>query len=373
VKFGIDTHGCEREGEGNSTYTRNLSRSLLSLEGNDTFALLAGNPGHSFYRSLGASARFRVRAVAQHGGLGRILWTLARAAAHERVDALHVQYFAPVGYSGPLVLMIHDLSFLHVASSPPALRLALRALVPWSLRRATHVVTPSEFTRRELETRFGIASHRITVTWNGVRENFHPLTETEIRSVLTRYGLEPGFLFSVGRLNRRKNLGALLRAYAELRAQGRADLSLVIGGKPDHGADDILRSIRDSRRSNSVHWVGLLPDADLPAFYAAATCFVYPSLFEGFGLPLLEAMACGCPVVSSDRTSCPEVVGTAGLLVDPEDVMAIATAIARILDDDALRMDLRDRGLVRSQLFTWGESARRTLGVLRDAARKRPA
>src|SRR5262245_12767699 len=182
--FGIDTHGGEREGEGNATYTRNLSRALLRLEGEDTFALFAGNPGHSFYRSLDASARFRVRAVAQHRGLGRILWTLARAAAHERVDALHVQYFAPVGYSGPLVLMVHDLSFLHVASSPPGLRLMLRALVPWSVRRATHVVTPSEFTRRDLEARYGIASHRITVTANGVGEDFRPLTETELSSVL---------------------------------------------------------------------------------------------------------------------------------------------------------------------------------------------
>jgi glycosyltransferase involved in cell wall biosynthesis len=368
VHFGIDTHGCEREGEGNSTYTRNLSRSLLTLDGDDTFALFAGEPGHSFYQSLGATPRLRVRAVAQHGGLGRILWALARAAAHERVDALHVQYFAPLGYSGPLVLMVHDLAFLHVASCPPGLRLALRTLVPWSVRRATRVVTPSEFTRRDLQARYGVASDRISVTPNGVRENFYPLPEAEIRGVLTRYGLEPGFLFSLGRLNQRKNLGALLRAYAELRARGRAHLSLVIGGKVDHGVEDIVRGFRDSGRSKGVHWVGLVPDADLPAFYAGASCFVYPSLFEGFGLPLLEAMACGCPVVSSDRTACPEVVGAAGLLVDPEDVPAIAAAIGRILDDDALRADLRERGLARSRLFTWKESARRTLRVLVEAA-----
>src|SRR5207245_964423 len=182
-----------------------------------------------------------------------------------------------------------------------------------------------------------------------------------------RYGLEPGFLFSLGRLNRRKNLGTLLRAYAALRAQGRADLALVVVGKARHGVEELVRGFRESRQSSSVRWVGLIPDADLPAFYAGATCFVYPSLFEGFGLPLLEAMACGCPVVSSDRTACPEVVGAAGLLVDPEDVTAIAAAIARVLDDEALRADLRDRGLARSRLFTWGECARRTLGVLREA------
>ena len=368
MNFGIDTHGGEREGEGNSTYTRNLCRSLVELDGDDTFTLFAGDPGHSFYRSLSATPRFRVRAVAQHGGLGRILWALALAAARERLDALHVQYFAPLAYAGPVVVVVHDLSFLHVASSPPGLRLALRVLVPWSVRRAARVITPSEFTRRDLEARYRVAPERIRVTGYGVSGRFRQVPDTAIRAVLTRYGLEPGFIFSVGRLNRRKNLGALLRAFAMLQARGRTDLRLVIAGKVDYGVEELLRTFRDSGTSSRVRWIGAIPDDDLPAFYAGATCFVYPSLFEGFGLPLLEAMACGCPVVSSDRTSCPEVVGPAGLLVDPEDVTAIADAIARIADDEALRADLRDRGLARSRTFTWEESARRTLGVLREAA-----
>ena len=371
MNFGIDTHGGEREGEGNSTYTRNLCRSLLAADGDDTFTLFAAEPGHSFYRSLSTTPGLRIRGVAQHGGLGRILWALARAAASERVDALHVQYFAPLAYAGPVVVVVHDLSFLHVASSPPGLRLALRALVPWSMRRAARIITPSEFTRRDLEARYRVAPERIRVTWYGVSESFRPLPETAVRAVLARYGLEPGFIFSVGRLNRRKNLGALLRAFALLRAQGRTDLRLVIAGKVDYGVEELLRTFRDSGASSRVHWVGAIPDGDLPAFYGSATCFVYPSLFEGFGLPLLEAMACGCPVVSSDRTACPEVVGTAGLLVDPEDVAGIATAIAQILDDEALRADLRERGLARSRLFTWAESARRTLSVLREAAGRR--
>ena len=368
MNFGIDTHGGEREGEGNSTYTRNLCRSLLAVDGDDAFTLFAGDPGHPFYRSLRSSPSLRVRAVTQQRGLGRILWALARAAASERVDALHVQYFAPLTYAGPVVVMVHDLSFLYVAASPLGLRLALRALVRWSVRRAARIITPSEFTRRDLEARYGVDPGRISVTWNGVSESFRPLPETAIRTVLTRYGLEPGFIFSLGRLNRRKNLGSLLRAFAVLRAQGRADLSLVIAGKVDYGVEKLVRGLRESDRSSRVRWVGAIPDGDLPAFYASATCFVYPSLFEGFGLPLLEAMACGCPVVSSDRTACPEVVGTAGLLVNPEDVTGIAEAIAHVVDDEALRADLRDRGLARSRLFTWQESARRTLGVLREAA-----
>jgi len=366
VDFGIDTHGSEREGEGNSTYIRNLSRSILTLDGDDTFVLFAARAGHAFYRSLGSTPQFRVRAVTQHGGLGRILWTLARAAARERVDALYVQYFAPLGYASPVVLAVHDIGFVHVPESfPLSHRLLMRALVSRSVRRAARIITPSEFTRRTVEARYGIASHRISVIWPGVGENFRPLTKTETRAVLARYGLEPGFLFSLGRLNRRKNLGSLLRAYAALRAQGQAELPLVIGGKVDHGAHEILRGIGESSR---INWVGLIPESDLPAFYSGAACFVYPSLFEGFGLPLLEAMACGCPVVSSDRTACPEVVGNAGLLVNPEDVMAIAAAIARVVDQETLREDLRDRGLARSRLFTWKETAVRTLAVLREAA-----
>jgi hypothetical protein len=151
-----------------------LCRSLLAVDGNDTFTLFAGEPGHSFYRSLGTTPGFRIRAVTQHGGLGRILWALARAAAAERVDALHVQYFAPLAYTGPVVVMVHDLSFLHLASSPLGLRLAMRALVPWSVRRAARVITPSEFTRRDLEARYGVAPERIRVDLEWREREFSP-------------------------------------------------------------------------------------------------------------------------------------------------------------------------------------------------------
>ena len=323
-------------------------------------------------RSIGPSAPDRASACApwpSTAGSGGILWTLGRAAAGERIDALHAQYFAPLGYGGPLVLTIHDLAFLHVPGSfPRSHRLLMRALVPWSVRRATRVIAVSEFTRRDLEMRYGIPSHRISAIWNGVGQHFRPIEERETRAALARYGLEPGFVFSLGRLNRRKNLGALLRAFAALRARGPADLTLVIGGKVDHGTGDLMRAARESGRQGRIHWVGLIPEADLPAFYAGAACFVYPSLFEGFGLPLVEAMACGCPVVSSNRAACPEVVGEAGLLVDPEDATAMAAAIADILKDDDLRADLRQRGLARSRQFTWEETGRRTLAVLHSAA-----
>jgi glycosyltransferase involved in cell wall biosynthesis len=167
----------------------------------------------------------------------------------------------------------------------------------------------------------------------GRRRGFRPRPPEETAGCSARYGLVPGFLFALGRLNRRKNLERLLLAYGRLREAGVSDAPLVIGGKPDYGVDEVLRRARLSPDSRAVRFMGLIPDADLPHFYGGAACFVYPSLFEGFGLPLIEAMACGTPVVSSDRSAMPEVVDAAGLLVDPENVDAIADAIARVLSD----------------------------------------
>jgi len=368
VRLGIDAHASEREGEGNSTYLRGLIQALPAVDAEDEFVLFASEPHHPFYRTLASGARCRVRAFPRAGGLMRVAWSLGRAAAQEGVDCLHVQYFAPLRYRGPLVVTVYDLGFLHVPDSfPPGLRLALRVLVPWSVARASQVITTSEFSRRDMQRRYPVPPEKVAVVPGGVRAGFRKLDDAETRRVLSRHGLEPGFVFSLGRLNRRKNLGRLLLAHRALRAEGVSDAPLVIGGKPDYGVAEIRRGADLAGGADDVRWVGLIPEGDLPAFYSGAACFVYPSLFEGFGLPVLEAMACGCPVVSSDRAALPELVQDAGLLVDAERVDALAATIARVLGDAALRAELGERGLVRSRQLTWPEAARRTLAVYRRA------
>jgi glycosyltransferase involved in cell wall biosynthesis len=369
VLFGIDSHSAEREGEGNSTYSRNLISALFATGGDDDFALFAGNRDHPFYRSLPSRGRSRIMRIGQGRGLARLAWTLARAASRERVDVLHVQYAGPLGYHGPLVVTVHDLAFLHVPESfPPALRVALRVLVPRSVARASRIITVSEFSCRDIVARYAIRPEKITVIPLGVDARFHPLAVGAATPVLARYGLRPGFLFSLGRLNRRKNLERLLQAYARARAGGAPAVPLVIGGKPDYGIDAVLPGGRPLTESvDGVRWMGPIPDADLPAFYSGAAGFIYPSLFEGFGLPVLEAMACGTPLVTSDRAALPELIGDAGLSVDPENVEVLAEAMTRILTDHALVADLRRRGLERSRRFSWEETAKRTLAVYRDA------
>jgi glycosyltransferase involved in cell wall biosynthesis len=209
MDIGIDSHSAEREGEGNCTYVRGLVRGLLAQPESDRLTLFADDPSHAFYRSLGNAGRVRVRGVGPGGSVARLLRGLGTAAARARVDCLHVQYFAPLYSAAPLVVAVHDLGFLRVPQSfPRGLRLAMRVLVPRSVRRAARVITASDFSARDLIRHYRLPPERLSVIPLGAREEFRPRSYAEVQSVLTRYGLEPGFLFSLGRLNRRKNLGA---------------------------------------------------------------------------------------------------------------------------------------------------------------------
>jgi alpha-1,3-rhamnosyl/mannosyltransferase len=240
-------------------------------------------------------------------------------------------------------------------------------LVPRRIVRAARVITCYEFCPRDIERRNGVPPGKVTAIPLAAAGHFHPRPAAETAEVLARYGLQPGYVFALGRLNRRKNLERLLVAYRQLRASGACEAPLVIGGKPDYGVEAVLGRARLTPGESWVRFAGLIPDADLPHFYQGAACFVYPSLFEGFGLPVVEAMACGTPVIASDRSAMPELVDDAGVLVDPEDVDAIAAAMARVLGDRDLARDLARRGLERSRGYSWAQTADRTLAVYRDA------
>ena len=371
MRFGIDSHAVEMEGDGNSTYARNLIAELAASAEGDELALFARDAGHPFYRTLAPSGRCRTVGVAQGRGFARVGWALGRAAARAGIDALHVQYAAPLGYRGPLVVTIHDLAYLHVPESfPRGLRVALRVVVALSAARATRIITDSDFSRRDIAARFDLRPESIAVIPLAAARRFRPPAADDARNaaVLARYGLRPGFVFALGRLNRRKNLGRLLLAYGRVRGSGACDAPLVIGGRPDHGVEDVMSQARLSGQRESVRFVDYVPDDDLPVLFGAAAAFVYPSLFEGFGLPVLEAMACGTPVIASNRTALPELVGEGGLLVDPESVDALAAAMARVIGDRAFARELGARGLARSRRYSWADTARRTLSEYRAAS-----
>jgi glycosyltransferase involved in cell wall biosynthesis len=267
----------------------------------------------------------------------------------------------------PTVVTVHDLAFLRFNLHTPAKRRYLSLLTRLSVKRATHVITVSEFTRREVLDLLHVAPNRVTAIPNGRKEDFAPVAAPEVDRFREQHGLPPRFLLSVGTLEPRKNMATLIRAYAH--AKDQLDLPLLIGGGKGWLYDEIFALVRELGLEQAVRFIGFIPRDELQLYYASATAFVYPSLYEGFGLPLLEAMAVGTPVVTSDAGASIEVAGDAALIVPARDVAQMAQALVRVTHDAELRAELRTRGLSQAQRFSWEDAAQATLDVLRRAAR----
>jgi alpha-1,3-rhamnosyl/mannosyltransferase len=243
-----------------------------------------------------------------------------------------------------------------------------RTLFRIGLRRtakfADAVIVPSSATRRDLAARFPGLAQRIRVIPLAAAPRFVPLPEAEITAAISRFGLAyHRYLLFIGNLEPRKNLLAVIEAYNRLRAHRPAGPCLVLAGGEGWMNEKIHRAAKASPFASDITVLGHVPDEALPAVMNGALGFLFPSLYEGFGLAPLEAMACGTPVITSNRSSLPEVVGQAALLVDPGDTSEIADAMARIVEDDRLREDLRERGLKQALRFSWDETARLTLHV----------
>lgn len=289
-------------------------------------------------------------------------WALRKA----QVQLLHCPAFVGTRLSRvPFVVTVHDLSFLlYPEGFRKPNRLYLKSFTRWSVQRARRVIAVSDSTKRDVVRLYGIPPDKVDVVHNGVDPCFQPLPASETTAFKAEQGLPERFLLFVGTLEPRKNVARLIESYAHLPAD-RPPLILV-GGR-GWFYDEIFAQVRKLGLGENVRFAGFVPPEDLPRWYNAATLFVYPSLYEGFGLPPLEAMACGTPVVTSTASSLPEVVGPAGLLVDPTDSEALTEAMKRVLGDQDLQDEMRAAGLIQAQGFSWQETARRTAGSYRRA------
>ena len=371
MRIGIDAHAAEADGTGNATYIRGLVRGLLSVASGHELFLYATDRRHPFYRTIEArSARFALRELRPKLPLVRIPLALALAAARDALDILHVQYIAPPVHRGRLVATIHDLGFLRVPSTfSRAFVRRSTVLVRRTARRARRVLTGSEFSRRDLIAEYGLDPGKVAVIPYGVGPEFlaaPDAPEEDAARVLGRLGIEKPFILSVGRLNPRKNLPALALAFGRMKKETGLPHRLVIAGAEDYRTRQTLAAVAGAAPDIVV--AGLVADADLPLLYREAEIFVYPSLFEGGGLPVLEAMAAGAPVVASRTSSIPEMAGGAGVLVDPESVDDIAGALVRLSKDPELRGELREKGRARARAMTWEAAARATLRAYEEAA-----
>lgn len=260
------------------------------------------------------------------------------------------------------VFTLHDLIFLfHPETHKSLNRWFLTLMMPRFLRAADAVIAVSECTKRDAIRFYRIPEEKITVIYEGVNPRFRPASPETIAAVRARYGLPERFILYVGTIEPRKNLTTLLEAFHHLLAT--YDLRLVIVGKKGWLYERFFRRLRELGLENRVLFTGYVPDEDLPAIYSAADLFVFPSLYEGFGLPVLEAMACGTPVICSNTSSLPEVAGDAALLVDPTDARALTGAMEQVLTNERLWATLRAKGMERARGFTWEKAAYRTWEV----------
>ncbi|HHS97987.1 MAG TPA: glycosyltransferase family 1 protein [Chloroflexi bacterium] len=385
MRIGIDYTAAVRQRAGIGRYTRELVGALLHLPHSHRYILFAatGNlrpaPPHlapcDFAPCDFAPCDFApcdLRTVPLSDDWLARIWHRLRLpipveAVVGRVDLFYSPDFVlpPTLPRTRTVLTVHDLSFLHYPDHfVPKLVRYLESVVPRSVARADRVLADSEATRADLIRLLGVPPEKVEVLYSGVDPRFRPEPEPGERERLrARYGIgDQPYILSVGTLQPRKNFVRLIRAFARLRsAPLRLAPRLLIAGGRGWLYEEVLEEAE--RRGDRVRLLGFVDDADLPALYRNARLFVFPSFYEGFGLPVLEAMACGVPVVCSSASSLPEVAGDAALLVDPHDEEGLAAAMERALADETLRAEMRARGLQQAARFTWDRAARQLLSV----------
>ena len=303
----------------------------------------------------------------------RILWEQVVAPIELRrlhVDVYHAPaYVAPLVTSCPTVVTVHDLSFERLPHFfNRSNRMYLSAMTRASVSTARQIIAVSDSTRRELVELLGVPEHLITVIPNGVEPVFRPIEEDQVARFRSERGLPDRFILFLGTLEPRKNVRTLLRAFARLRRERGIDHSLVLAGAKGWLYESIFEETRALGLESAVLFPGFVPFEEQPLWYNASTVFAFPSIYEGFGIPALEAMACGTPVVCSDTTSLPEVVGDAGITVPPMDDVALADALWQVLDQPAKAARMRAAGLTRAKSFDWASVARATVAVYDAAA-----
>jgi glycosyltransferase involved in cell wall biosynthesis len=369
LHIAIDAHSVGAGLAGNETYITNLIEALAEVDVVNRYTLYVTRRA-AVERFARRWPNFHVQLTLPHTPFVRIPVTLVRELRRRPVDVLHVQYTAPPLAPCPVVATIHDLSFEHLRTTFKRRSwMQLRLTVRRTARRAAQVIVPSAFTCNDIAATYHVAPEHINIIPLAAATHFAPAAPAEVARVRRRYGLTEPYVLAVGSIQPRKNLARLVRAYSALRRARPHDKlpKLVLVGKKAWLYDETLRAVAECGLTQDVILTGYVPEADLPALYTAALCFAYPSYFEGFGLPPLEAMRCGAPVLAGDRTSLPEVVGDAGLLVDPFDEQALAAGLARLLDDPDLRATLRVKGITRAARYDWHDTARRTLAVYQRA------
>lgn len=383
MKIGIDYTSAIAQWAGIGRYTRSLVDALLREVRDDSLSLFStetptaerGFPddphvASQVWRAGGRVVGNRAATIIWH----RLRVPLPYEAVGGRVDVLHGPDFVlPPAMNTPRVATIHDLAYLtHPQFALPSLVKYLSASVPRSLRRASRVIAVSERTAQDLAAHYGIPRSRMTVIPLGVNLALRPVTDQDrLRDLDARYRLAHPLVLAVGTIEPRKDYARLIEAFARARTAAGGPKMLAIAGREGWLYDGVFRAVEEHGVGDVVRFLSFVPEADLATLYSTADVLAMPSVYEGFGIPVLEAMACGTPVLCSDGGSLPEVAGDAAMVVAAEDTPALTDGLVRAVSDMTLRAELRERGIARAAGFTWAETARRHLEVYHEVAGRR--
>lgn len=363
MRITIDARMINHTGIGR--YIRNILRNIAEIDGTNQYSALINDASESLKESGNIkfyTTRFKVPIYSI-----REQFMLLSDIRRQNPDLVHYPSFnVPRLCAVPAVVNIHDLTYLVQPEACPnfAARIYAGYMFRMTAKKAARIITGSEYTKKDIVKHLGVAPGRVTVIYNGVDSLFRPVEKgTEAERIAGKYGITGDFIFYVGNHGANKNLKRLLEAFSAFK---RKDCQLILAGKTDPRRKSLYDLVGTLGLEGRARFIGAVPEEDLPYLYSMAKLFVFPSLQEGFGLPPLEAMACGTPVVSSDSTSLPEVVGDAAVLVDPADTGSIKDGMEKVLASQSLRSELKEKGLMRVKQFSWRVAAEKTLKVYEE-------
>ncbi len=369
MKIGIIAGSSEGQKTGIGVYTYNLIKSLREVDlGNEYFSISRKHLDTQ-YADKNHQITYQLPGFIPLEKGGYLFWLLIYVPIRLWLglpvklihDTSNYGCFALLGFPHKKVITIHDIGpIVNRGNFKKITVLIHQIFIPLTIRRANAVITDSEFSKNELIRHLKADQKKITVVYPGIDKQFRVVSELEKESVKARYRLPDIFILFIGSIHKQKNIQALVRAYSKVKNKARCKL-VVVGRKMFEGDPELWELIKSLTIEEDIIFTGYVPDEDMPAIYSAASVFVMPSLYEGFGLPPLEAMACGTPVVASNRASLPEAVGDAGLIVDPDDTDALAQAIMNLMTNEKMRSEMIRRGFERVKRFSTEQTA---LGVL---------
>ncbi len=366
MRFSVDAHAIGRNLTGNEVYIRNLLRGFDSLDRESDFIAYISQPN----ATQAVPERFATKEVSPNPFV-RLGWELSGRLREDKPDLIHVQYTAPLNCPTPIVVSVHDVSFLeHPEYFRAARVLQLRVTVRRTVQRAERILTPSEFSARQIQKVYGVDPDKITVVPNAVSSIFRPLPRETARAQVTRrFGVNGPYLLMVGDLQPRKNQVGLIAAFEQLlRERPELPHHLVLTGQDSWFAERVHEAVRRSPVADRIHCTGFVKEEELLTLYGGCDVFVFPSFYEGFGLPILEAMACGRAVACSNQTATVEVADGAGITFDPSSTEEMTRAMRDLLLDSELRGRMERLGVQRAHGFQWKDAAAKTLEVYYEVA-----